>query len=80
VPSVLVYRASFITTDPVIPANPGSGSGTGAGIQKKPGFSPIKYGTSLVKAGTATYMRLVSSCAIGVEKKCIKKPKKEEEL
>ncbi len=68
----LLYEASLITTDPVMPAKANQRRSL-AGIQKKSGFPRIpgstgifdKYGAGSVKPGMTTYIELASSRIAG---------------
>jgi hypothetical protein len=48
--------------DSVIPADPESQSGAGAGIEKRPGFFHIKYGTGSIKPGMIPPAQLLFLC------------------
>jgi len=52
----VLYAATLITTNDVIPAK--------AGIQENTGFPRIEYGAGLVKPGMTNYTGLMLSCII----------------
>ena len=54
----IIYTASLLTTDRVIPAK--------AGIQESTGFPRIKYGAGLVKPGMTKCIRIMSSCIAAI--------------
>ena len=58
-PFPLLYTASLITTEDVIPAK--------AGIQENTGFPRIKYGAGLVKPGMTNRLKFMSSCIYSVD-------------
>ena len=53
---IILYTASLITAEHVIPAK--------AGIQENTGFPRIKYGASLIKPGMTNRLRFISSCIV----------------